>query len=179
MISAKGVHRDEGFQYAIDNGAWTAFQKKEPFDSESFEQILETHGKQADFIVVPDIVCGGMKSLEFSQMWLQRLTGCYKRLLIAVQDGMSPRDVEPILQNDDSLGLFIGGSDKFKEQSMGSWCEMLCFTSYVHCGRVNSRRRLKLCQMHGIDSFDGSGPSRFLKHARVMSAELSQSVIRY
>jgi hypothetical protein len=178
MISAKGAHRDEGFGYAIDNGAWTAFQKKQPFDSEAFERILETHGKRADFIVIPDIVCGGLESLEFSKLWLNRLTGCYKLVLISVQDGMKAYDVEPMLRS--GIGLFIGGSDRFKEESMGEWSELARKTgSVIHCGRVNSRRRLKLCQMHGIDSFDGSGPSRFLKHARVMNAELSQQVMEY
>lgn len=173
MISAKGAHRDEGFQYAIDNGAWTAFQKKQPFDSEAFEQLLETHGKKADFIVVPDIVCGGLQSLEFSKRWLNRLAGCYKLLLVSVQDGMSVVDVEPVMRS--GIGLFIGGSDRFKESTMGEWATLARKkVSTIHCGRVNSKRRLKLCQMHGIDSFDGSGPSRFMQHARVMDAALRQ-----
>lgn len=174
MISAMGVHRHEDLPYAIDNGAWHAYVRKLPFNAEAFERVLETHGRNADFITVPDIVCGGLESLEFSKLWLQRLTGYYNRLLIPVQDGMKAEDVRPLLHP--GIGLFIGGSDRFKEDTMGEWAEL---GTYIHCGRVNSRRRLKLCQMHGIHSFDGSGPSRFLKHARVMNAELNQSCLTY
>jgi len=178
MISARGVHRDEGFQYAIDNGAWTAFKKKQPFDSEAFERVLETHGKNADFIAVPDIVCGGLESLEFSKGWLNRLTGCYTLLLLPVQDGMTVPDVEPLLSK--HLGIFIGGSDDFKESTMGEWAGLARKVGCrIHCGRVNSQRRLKLCQLWGIDSFDGSGPGRYAKHSRVMDAQHRQSSMPY
>ncbi|MBC8753020.1 hypothetical protein F6X42_44140, partial [Paraburkholderia sp. WC7.3b] len=36
LVSAKGEHRTEGMRYAIDNGAWTAYQRGEPFDEAAF-----------------------------------------------------------------------------------------------------------------------------------------------
>lgn len=62
-----------GFKYGIDNGAWTAFQRREPFDAEPFVRLVEACGSQADFVVIPDIVAGGDSSLEFSMKWFPRL----------------------------------------------------------------------------------------------------------
>lgn len=50
--------------------------------------------------------------------------------------------------------------------SLGSWC---------HVGRVNTQRRLRLCQMAGADSFDGSGPSRFELCLQRMERGLAQA----
>jgi len=59
-------------------------------------------------------------------------------------------------------GIFIGGLDDFKEQTAAQWGvlarESLC---YLHMGRVNSARRIKIAQSAGCDSFDGSSVSRF------------------
>ncbi len=39
MVSARGVLRTEGFPYGLDNGAWTAFQRDEPFDVDHAELL--------------------------------------------------------------------------------------------------------------------------------------------
>lgn len=52
MVSARGVLRTEGFPYALDNGAWTAFQKGEPFDGAAFERAVKLLGADADWIVL-------------------------------------------------------------------------------------------------------------------------------
>ncbi len=89
MVSARGVLRSEGFRYALDNGAWTAYQKGQPFDQGAFLRALDLLGEGADFIVVPDIVAGGRQSLDFSLEWLPHLLPLRVPLLLAVQDGMS------------------------------------------------------------------------------------------
>ena len=73
MVSARGVLRTEGFRYALDNGAWTSFQRNEPFDEAAFERAVALLGPGADWIVLPDIVMGGLASLRFSQKWLEQL----------------------------------------------------------------------------------------------------------
>jgi len=163
MISATGVHRSEGFAYAIDNGAWTAFQKKEPWNRDAFERLVDSHGEAADFIVVPDIVMGGIHSLRFSESWLLRLSRVGPRLLIAVQDGMVNQDIRPLL--DVGTGIFVGGSTDWKLLTMGRWADLAreC-GSYCHVGRVNSRIRIRMCARFGVDSFDGSSVSRFAKN---------------
>jgi len=73
LISAKGALRTEGMRYALDNGAWSAHQAGEPFDARAFEQALMLLGEGADWIVIPDVVAGGLDSLRFSLDWLPRL----------------------------------------------------------------------------------------------------------
>ncbi len=36
FITPQGVQRTEGFRYAIDNGAWTAYSQGKPFDGEAY-----------------------------------------------------------------------------------------------------------------------------------------------
>ena len=55
MVSARGPLRPERFGYALDNGAWTAFQRGEPFDVPAFDRAVALLGPGADWIVLPDI----------------------------------------------------------------------------------------------------------------------------
>lgn len=195
MLSPTGVLRDEGFAYALDNGAWTVFNKNliaskyvldwtglpamrpNVWDEAAFVDALERFGRAADFVVAPDIVKGGPDSLRLSVSWLARCLHHSSRVLIAVQDGMRPADVASILCK--QVGIFVGGSDEWKEQSTAVWAELADVRgAYIHVGRVNSQRRLRICQMAGVDSFDGSGPSRFEKHLRQMERGLAQPCFR-
>ena len=45
--------------YAIDNGAWSYFQRKIKFDDKAFWKWVTRLGKDADWVVLPDIVEGG------------------------------------------------------------------------------------------------------------------------
>lgn len=56
----------KGWRYALDNGAWSAFTRKQPFDDEAFVRALERFGAAADWTVCPDIVEGGVESLSHS-----------------------------------------------------------------------------------------------------------------
>ena len=150
-----------GLRFAIDNGAWSNFQQQTPFDSEGFGRLVETHGAAADFVVVPDIVCGGMKSLEFSLSWLDRLQGI-RLLLLPVQDGMSADDVGAVLRRYPGLGIFLGGSLEWKLRTMYGWGMVAhALSCYYHVGRVNSQRRIRLAQEAGANSIDGTSGTRF------------------
>lgn len=39
LVSATGVHRHEGFRYAIDNGAWTAYQAGTLWNESAFLRL--------------------------------------------------------------------------------------------------------------------------------------------
>src|SRR5262245_9927254 len=69
------LHPDFKFKFAIDNGAWPAHTNNVPFDEVGFKRLVNTHGPAADFVVVPDIVKGGLRSLDFSLSWLGSLRG--------------------------------------------------------------------------------------------------------
>jgi hypothetical protein len=160
MVSAKGVLRSEGFPYALDNGAWWAFSNHQPFDEAAFVRALELMGTGADWVVAPDVVAGGMASLDFSLRWIERLRPL--PVMLAVQNGMTVEAVRPHVGP--GVGIFVGGTTAWKLETVGVWAELGRQTSaWVHVGRVNSITRIRLCAEHGVTSFDGSSASRFAK----------------
>lgn len=168
MVSARGVLRTEGFPYALDNGAWTAFQRDEPFDVPAFERAVTMLGPGADWIVLPDIVMGGIASLEMSLSWLRKLRRRvalgHARFLIAVQNGMeAPKIMRRIARwLGAKVGVFVGGDTEWKLATMAMWARLAHrFGAICHVGRVNTARRIHACEAAGIDSFDGSSASRF------------------
>lgn len=150
-----------GLRYAIDNGAWRAHKREEPFNEKAFLDVVEPHGAGADFVVVPDIVAGGMKSFGFSLSWLSRLSGL-KLLLFPVQDGMDVTEVCRMLRRETWMGIFLGGSTEWKLRTMPLWGAVAAaLNRYYHVGRVNTRRRIRLCAEAGADSFDGTSATMF------------------
>ena len=175
LVSARGVLRNEGFPYAIDNGAWTAFQKGEPFDVPAFERAVEWGAAAADWLILPDIVGGGLASLRFSMEWAPRLAGLCP-LLLAVQDGMTPGDVES--EVGPGIGIAVGGSTEWKEQSLPAWGRLAADRgAYLHVLRVNTARRIDLCRDAGADSFDGSSVTRFVKTLPLLDGARRQQSI--
>lgn len=60
----------------------------------------------------------------------------------------------------------------YSRQSEGALQFLPC---YLHVGRVNTKKRIRLCQEAGADSFDGSGVSRFSAHLPVLDSAVRQS----
>lgn len=177
FVSAAGVHRDEGFSFVIDNGAWTYYRLGEPWSPDRFVRLLESHGRspRCEGIIAPDIVCGGAESLRLSLSWLDRLLQLGPRVYLPVQPGIAPSVIAPLLSA--QVGVFVGGESEWKETTAATWARLarergaLC-----HVGRVNSLRRLLICKAAGVDSFDGSGPSRFEKALHEMEAARAVAV---
>lgn len=174
MVSAKGSLRTEGFpRWCLDNGAWSSHQQAQPFDEAAFLRAYEKIAPGADFCVLPDIVEGGLHSLEFSLLWRERLGTPFCPLLLAVQDGMCVADVERLIGN--QLGIFIGGSTRFKEDTLPMWSALAHERgAHLHVGRVNSARRIALCHMANVDSIDGTSVSRFVNTLPRMDNALRQ-----
>nr|WP_315384166.1 hypothetical protein [uncultured Sphingomonas sp.] len=171
IVSARGVLRSEGFPYALDNGAWTAFREwqdgakscPDP-DLRAFRLALSKVGRNANFIVVPDVVMGGARSWALSRYWLRRLRRDARlrnaKLLIAVQNGFDPWTVAKYLSP--RVGVFVGGDTEWKLATMASWAQLAHARGAIcHVGRVNTARRIRACEAAGVDSFDGSSASRF------------------
>lgn len=159
FVSAKGRLRTEGFSYALDNGAWTAFTRGEEFDVESFEIAFDRLGRAADFVIAPDIVAGGHPSLDLSLSWLDRLKDA-QRVLIPNQDGLVPEDFADIVSG--RIGVFHGGSTGWKVSQMQRWGEWCAERDvYFHVGRVNTGTRFRMAHAAGACSVDGSSASRF------------------
>jgi hypothetical protein len=150
--------------WALDNGAWGCRQRGVPFDSAAFLFALARWGLAADFIVLPDVVCGGLASLEMSLRWLPLVRMYGRPMLIPVQDGMRPSDLRAYVDAD--TGIFVGGSTDWKERSLRMWGQLRRETGcYLHVGRVNSARRIQLAIDAGAESCDGTSLSRYSTNA--------------
>lgn len=162
LVSARGVLRHEGFPYGLDNGAWTAYQRGEPFDEPAFEKALALLARDADWVVVPDIVGKGIWSLEYSLSWLDRVANATLRPLLAVQDGLEPKHLDGFVGT--RVGIFVGGTTAWKEQTIPQWAAFARERrAWCHVGRVNTARRISLCTSNSVTSFDGTSASRFVK----------------
>lgn len=164
MASARGALRTEGFCHALDSGAWTLFQRGDPFDEAAFERAVARPGADADWIAVPDIVMGGMASLKFSRTWLTRLGNrrafARARFMVAVQSCIKPAHIRDLVGP--RAGVFVGGDTEWKRRRWRAGHRLHARAArYVIVGRVNSAPRTRLCAAAGAHSFDGSGVSRF------------------
>lgn len=165
LVSRCGAWRTEGFPYILDPGTWTDYQTGSEFDADAFDRLVDRLGPGADFIILPDIVAGGMRSLELSVKWLQRWHNRRHELpllLIAVQDGMTEDDVRPYVGP--NVGIFLGGSTEWKLETMvrwGTFCALLGI--HYHAARINTLQRFHLAHDAGALSADGSSGTRFAK----------------
>ena len=110
------------------------------------------------FVTVPDVVADAQATATLFDTWAPELEARGLPLALVLQDGV---DELAWLDGvwDRLAAVFIGGSDEFKlgpvaaelareAKSRGLW---------VHWGRVNSRKRMRLIAETGAaDSFDGS-----------------------
>lgn len=173
-MSAKGVLRHEGFPYALDNGAWSAFQKSEPFDEAAFIAAVEQMGAGADWVVVPDVVEDAAETLRLADRWLPWVLDRAPMALLAVQDGMEPRHVAHMLC--DRVGVALGGSTEWKERQLA---QRVWRASWLHVLRVNTARRVHLCSIAGATSFDGSSVTRFAKTLPLLEGARRQGAFQW
>lgn len=165
----------EGLRHGIDNGAWKAYKNKLPFDADAFSSLVEAYGSTADFVVIPDKVAQGRISLEFSLSWIERLKNC-RLLLLPVQDDMDERDVGAVLEQHPSMGIFLGGTTEWKLATMQGWGMVAhAFRRYYHVGRVNTRKRIRMCQHAGADSIDGTSGTLFSVTVPRLDGEIRQT----
>lgn len=161
MVSRTGAWRTEGFRYALDNGAWSDYTTGRDFDDERFKALVDQLGWQADWVVAPDIVGGGLRSLRLSLVWLADLLVRARMVLVPVQDDMVPEDLVSVVVPK-HVGIFLGGSTPWKLANMQRWGEWCAERDiYYHVGRVNTQRRMRLACLAGADSVDGSSASRY------------------
>ena len=160
LVSRAGAWRTEGFPYALDNGAWADFQAGRSFDEDAFERLVDRLGAGADWVVLPDIVAGGLRSLDLSIRWLNRCLAACPMALLAVQDGMEEHHVAPVVGP--SVVVFLGGSTAWKLATMGAWGAFCRARSlHYHVARVNTARRFRMAHAASARSVDGSSATRY------------------
>lgn len=156
MISAEHWHTPFT-NYAVDNGAWSDYVRGRTFNHERFLKVLEKikmQEIQPDFIVLPDIVKGGVKSFELSKSYMDVAENhpCY----FAIQDGIIPEMItDDIIEK--IKGFFIGGSNVWKWRNMHTWVNLAHDNGKkIHVGKVGTIKDFTKCKAAGVDSADGS-----------------------
>lgn len=107
----------------IDNGAFTCWQKGYPFQDDIFLDTIRKsykHGIKIDFIVCPDIVTGGLKSLDYSVKWSKGKLETCQNLALAVQDGMESKHLNYDIISRFKV-IFVGGSKIWKWKNAEKW----------------------------------------------------------
>lgn len=166
--------------FGLDNGAWTAHSQGEPFDDAAYRRSLEQLAVMADWVVLPDIVAGGLDSLAKSISWLDEVGALNLRgpMLLPVQDGMTGEDVLQAVSLGPEIGLFVGGSTVWKEQTMGAWAALARSRgAWCHVGRVNTQRRLAMVNAAGATSCDGTSATVFSVTAEPLANAAKQQAL--
>jgi len=177
LFTAHYGNPDRYIYYCLDNGAYGAWSSGRTYDSGPFERALEKllkHEKQPDFSVIPDIVAGGIDSLEYSLSWLSKLPKG-GRYYLAVQDGMKPQDLEGHL--DGISGLFVGGTLDWKIKMGETWVKY-AHTKGLNChiGRAGTFNRILWASRIGADSIDSMSWARHDSYHILESANAQQSL---
>lgn len=171
LVSATGAWRPEGFCYALDSGAWTYHQNGEPFDFARYLRLVTELGPGADWAVLPDVVGDPIATRELAEQWAPVVSRICP-VLMAIQDGATEADFEGLPID----GLFLGGSTEYKVANAVRWGRYARGRGlYYHVGRVNTVRRISLCQEAGADSVDGTSVTRFAVNASRLSRAIAQT----
>jgi hypothetical protein len=151
----------KGLSYFLDNGAFSAWVNNTLWNETKFKTLIKKY-PNFDFIVAPDIVCGGEKSLIHSCRYVGEIP---EPLYLAVQDGMNAKMVTTVIDQFD--GLFIGGSTNrnidisWKFQTARMWVDLAhLHGKKCHAGRVNTWEGYVHMHICGVDSVDGTYASR-------------------
>ena len=146
----------ENEPWGFDNGAYVDFTHGRQFDDVRFNKMLhKVYTLGIPYLAVaPDIVAGGLQSLEFSLDYMRWVLPHDWPWYLAVQDGMTIDDIKPYI--DKFSGVFLGGSDAFKWTAK-EWCDFAHDNGKkFHFARVNPKRLIRAKEL-GADSVDGTG----------------------
>ena len=138
--------------WAADTGC---FAKPAAFSITNYQRWLATRDLSSClFATVPDRVADWNTTLSVWREHSSTLTDCGTRLAIVLQDGAT----EQTVPWDECAAVFIGGSTAWKlsPQARALAVAGRARKKWVHMGRVNSLRRLRIAQMWGCDSVDGT-----------------------
>jgi len=158
-IAPDNARDPKGVSYFCDNGAFHAWKHGTVWSANRLQTLLKRYPNY-NFVVAPDIVCGGESSLKRSIEYIGKIPG---NLYLAVQDGMTAKMVTDILDQylGAFAGLFIGGSISWKFQTARMWADIAhLYKMKCHAGRVGTWKGLIHMHYSGIDSVDSSTASR-------------------
>jgi hypothetical protein len=142
---------------AIDNGRFTEAGRR-LFRPAEYDRLivegLERAGDHLLFATAPDVPFDWAGTLSLSRPWLRRIRRMGCPAALCAQEGMAANSIPW----DEFDCLFIGGADSFKEGPVvrDACREARRRGKWVHMGRVNGLRRLRIALEFGVDSVDGT-----------------------
>lgn len=150
MTQRTGTAPPKGRIWAADNGRFTAPQN---YSDDKYLNWLDRYDRSTClFATAPDVVADHAATLQLSQPLFSKIRSIGYKVAFVAQDGF---DDAPW---DEFDCLFIGGTTEFK---MGATvpnivAEARKKNKWVHMGRVNSYKRLRLAKAIGCQSADGT-----------------------
>lgn len=160
-------------RWAYDNGAFEDWRHGRPFDDAQFraDLVAISDGPPPDFLVLPDIVAGGLESLAMSMRYFDELPRA--DWYLAVQDGMTVGDVPWTCG---IAGIFVGGSLEWKLRTGAEWVQAAhAHGLKCHVGRVGTRRRVAWAIASAADSLDSCLPMWSKAQSRLFFDALRQA----
>ncbi len=164
--------------WAADTGC---FSQPAKHDDERYLTWLDIRPRETClFATAPDVVADAQATWERSKGMLWRIRELGYRAALVAQDGI---EYMPI-RWESFDALFIGGSTAWKKGpiAMEIGLEAKAHGKWLHWGRVNSWRRLRLARLAQADSCDGTyvkyGPDKNLpKMRRWVTATQLQGIL--
>ena len=104
------------------------------------------------FVTAPDVVGNHFATIQKSKFLLQKIRLLGFKVAFVAQDGATKNNID--WSSFDCL--FIGGTTKWKlsEYASNIVQEAKAKDKWVHMGRVNSYKRMRVAQAIGVDSVD-------------------------
>lgn len=172
-----------GEEWGLDNGAWSAWSKDEPFPEKKFLQRIEKtreQGHEPYLAVIPDKVQQANESLDFSLEWRERLMeegyGSWPWYL-SLQAGMDPERVRQVAHRFD--GLFLGGGNEAKPAA-SLWKAIADQAGLpLHYAQCGTRGKLQHAHKVGADSLDTTSPVYSLEKLRNFQREAERLALIY
>lgn len=142
-----------GVRWCADNAV---FGGKYPGDIEYLSWLSERrqYVSTCVFATAPDVVGDAWATLERSAPMFELIRELGYPVALCAQDGLE----DLVVPWDEFDVLFIGGSTEWKvgPAAAGLVAEAKQRGKWVHMGRVNSLRRLRIADAMGCDSVDGT-----------------------
>lgn len=161
-----------GQTWAADNDAFKAWD-----EGRFLSMLRRVEGKPGClFIAAPDIVGDAIATVDRFWDWQIEISGRGFPIALVGQDGAEDLDLEWCAFE----ALFIGGSTGWKLSAAAAdlAAEAKSRGKWVHVGRVNSQRRLRIARALLADSVDGTGwsmfPDKYLRRDLPLIRSLSE-----
>lgn len=161
ILLSPGMHRPNGSVFACDNGVYAAFVLGRTWGGEAMhaaymKMIGTCHPDDPLWVLLPDVVANWRATVDLGNLYLSILRLRGFRTCIALQDGCDFDEAREMGTD----AVFVVGKTPWKEANIHAAREAFP-DKLVHVGRVNTARRLRICQSAGVDSVDGTTLNKY------------------